>query len=86
MVAIAVISLRPTEVPHSPFPRWFGFFTIWTILITEVAVMGYLTRTGPFAWNGLFVFWIPLALGSIWLITMAVMVLRALKRQRADVA
>lgn len=83
MVAITVISLRRTSVAFSPFPRWFGFFTIWTILITEVAVAGYLTRTGPFAWNGLFVFWIPLALGSFWLIMMAVMMLRALKHQRA---
>lgn len=84
MVAVTVISLRRTTVPHSAFPRWFGFLTIWTILITEVAVMGYLTRTGPFAWNGLFVFWIPLAIGSAWLITMAVLMLRALKLQRAD--
>ncbi|RYE60718.1 MAG: hypothetical protein EOP20_01720, partial [Hyphomicrobiales bacterium] len=76
MVAITVISLRQTAMRHSPFPRWFGFFTIWTILITEVAVTGYLTRTGPFAWNGLFVFWIPLAIGSVWLIAMAVMMLR----------
>jgi hypothetical protein len=85
MVSIVVVCLKRTDVAHSAFPRWYGYFTIWTAFMTEVAVAGYLTKTGPFAWNGLFVFWIPLAVGSIWLFTLAWLLLRAIKRQRADV-
>jgi len=83
IVAIAVVSLTQKVDPESPFPRWFGYLSIWIALLTEVAVAGYLTKTGPFAWNGLFVFWIPLTAASMWLIALAVLMLRALKRQRA---
>ena len=83
IVAIVVICLKQKTDPRSPFPRWFGYLSIWIAFLTEVAVAGYLTKTGPFAWNGLFVFWIPLFAASMWMITLAVMMLRALGHQRA---
>jgi hypothetical protein len=83
IVAIAVVAFTQKVDPHSPFPRWFGYLSIWIAFLTEIAVAGYLTKTGPFAWNGLFVFWLPLGAASLWLVMLAVMMLRALGRQRA---
>jgi hypothetical protein len=83
MVALVAVTLTAEEDPLSPFPRWFGYLTIWIALITEVGAVGFLTKFGPFAWNGLFVFWLPFGVGFAWLFLMAIMVLRALSRQRA---
>jgi hypothetical protein len=81
-VAIAVICLRSTTVAHSPFPRWYGYFTIWTALMFEAGAIAFLARTGPFAWNGLLVFWSPFALFGAWLAVTAYLLLKAIREQR----
>lgn len=82
--AVAVVCLRPQHAPHSPFPRWFGYFTIWTALMFEAGAVAFNTRTGPFSWNGLLVFWSPLTLFGLWIAVMCVLLLRSLKLQRLD--
>ncbi len=83
MVALVAVTLTAEPDASSPFPRWFGYLTIWVALITEVGAVAFLTKQGPFAWNGLFVFWLPFGIGFAWLFLLAIMVLRALDRQRA---
>lgn len=83
-VAIVVICLMPTSVTNSPFPRWFGYFTLWTAMMFEAGAIAFLPRTGPFAWNGLLVFWSPLTLFGLWLGVMSFLLLRALRGQREE--
>lgn len=80
-VAIAVIALTGRPDPLSPFPRWYGYYTIWTAVMFEVGALGFIPRTGPFAWNGLFVFWIPLTIFGVWIIATSALILAALGRQ-----
>lgn len=83
-VAIAVLCFTKTDVAHSPFPRWFGYFTIWTAFMFEAGAVAFMTRTGPFAWNGLLVFWSPLSLFGAWLAVMSYLLLHNLKLQEGD--
>jgi hypothetical protein len=69
-------------MPHSPFPRWFGYFNIWFVFMAEAGALAWLTRTGPFAWEGLFPFWLPFILFGVWIPIMATLLLRALSAQR----
>lgn len=80
-VAIAVVALTGRADPLSPFPRWYGYYTIWTAIMFEAGALGFIPRTGPFAWNGLFVFWIPLTIFGLWIIVTSALILGALKRQ-----
>jgi hypothetical protein len=80
-VAVMFVCFRATTVRHSPFPRWFGWFTAWTFIMFEAGAVAFVTRMGPFAWDGLLVFWSPVILFSAWLIIMLRLVLKALKRQ-----
>jgi hypothetical protein len=82
-VAVAVVCLISNTVVHSPFPRWFGYFTIWTALAIEVGAVAFLFRAGPFSWNGLFVFWLPFAVFGGWILVMSILLLRALARQES---
>jgi hypothetical protein len=80
-VSVAVISLLPNTVVNSPFPRWFGYFTAWLTLVFEAGALAFLFRTGPFAWNGLFTFWLPLPLFGLWTVVLAVLLFRAISAQ-----
>jgi hypothetical protein len=75
--------------PHdalSPFPRWLGWLTVWAGIIYEVGPLGFMFKTGPFAWDGLVVFWLPFVTFGIWLTTMSVTLLGAIKRQQLAAA
>lgn len=84
-VAIAWVSLTQKVDANSPFPKWFGYLSVLAIVVFEVGVMGFLPKTGPFAWNGLFVYWFPLSMFGVWIMVASVNLLSALKRQRTDV-
>jgi len=85
-VAIVVICLIPTKVKHSPFPRWFGYFTLWTAIMFEAGAFAFLPRSGPFAWNGLLVFWVPLTLFGLWIAVTAFVLIQKINLQRDDEA
>lgn len=80
-VAIAVVSLSSPTSRLSPFPRWYGYYTIWTALMFELGAIGFLPKTGPFAWNGLFVYWSPLTLFGVWIVVTSIQLIRAIGRQ-----
>ena len=80
-VAIAAIGLIPSTVQHSPFPRWFGYYTAWTALMFETGAIAFLTRSGPFAWNGLLAFWLPVVTFFAWIVVAATLLFRAIGEQ-----
>jgi hypothetical protein len=83
-VAVVVICVTPTQVKHSPFPRWFGYLSAWIALMFEAGAFAFLPRTGPFAWNGLLVFWSPLTLFSLWIAVQCPLLFKAIRAQEAD--
>lgn len=83
-IPVVVISLTRTTVKHSPFPRWFGYYSAWECFMYCAGAVAFLPRNGPFAWNGLFAFWFPLVLFLTWLAMMCFLLLRALTAQRQE--
>jgi hypothetical protein len=82
-IGLAVVCLTQKGGEESPFPRWIGYLTLLTASIIEVGVLAFLPKTGPFAWNGFFVYWLPLGMYGAWYLTVSITALRALKRQSA---
>lgn len=83
MFAIVYFSLARPQDELSPFPRWIGWVTLWAAIIFEVGPVAFLFKGGPFAWDGLFVFWFPFVSFGLWVTVMSVSLLSAIKRQRA---
>lgn len=81
MIALAVIVLAHGNHPLNPFPRWYGYFVIWAILMFEVGAFGFLPRTGPFAWDGLLVFWVPVGVFGVWVNATMFILFAAIKKQ-----
>lgn len=82
LISIGVVALSKHNTdPDTAFPRWMGFLTIFCGLITGEGFIGVMFNSGPFSWNGLFVFHLPIVCYVIWMSTTAFMMLRAAKPQ-----
>lgn len=72
-LAIAIASLAG-EGPL--LPRWVGYLNLWVGFSFSFDILAYAFHSGPFAWNGLLIFWLALTTYSIWLLVMGMHVRR----------
>jgi hypothetical protein len=63
------------------FPRWIGFFTLWVGILFVPGGLLTFFKTGPFAWDGLFAFWVPLLVFFGWYLVMVVFLRKAILAQ-----
>jgi hypothetical protein len=63
-----------------------GYFTLWAALAFETGAIAFLTKTGPFAWDGALVYWMPFVVFGSWVSVTSYSMLKALKRQAAAAA
>lgn len=71
-IGIAVLS-----DPNNVFPRWAGFLNLWVALAFVPDVLAYFFMEGPFAWNGIFVFWLALGAYAVFLLGMGIAITQA---------
>jgi hypothetical protein len=83
MIAIAAFTDRRAD---PVFPRWVGYFNIWVALLFFPSGLVLFFKTGPFAWNGIFTFWLAATVFTIWLWTMFFVLRRAIAQQEAEQA
>jgi hypothetical protein len=57
-------------------PRWVGYLNYWVALSFIPDVLAFFFHSGPFAWRGIFVFWLAFVAYAVFLIAMG-LVLRA---------
>lgn len=60
------------------FPRWAGYLNLWIALVWSPASVIVFFKNGPFAWNGLIAWWIPLLVFFTWFAVMVTLLLRAI--------
>jgi hypothetical protein len=76
-IAFSILSDK-RDVPI--YPRWIGYWTIWITLTTFVGAFLPYFYSGPFAWNGVFGFWLAATMFFGWIIMMWWATVRAIKR------
>lgn len=75
-IGVAVLS----DVRRQPlFPRWVGYFNFWLALLLLPGSLVTFFKSGPFAYDGILVFWIALTLFPSWSFVMAWSVDRAIR-------
>jgi hypothetical protein len=84
ILAFGAVILMDTRA-HPLFPRWSGYFTLWAALLLAPAGIVPLFKDGPFAWNGLFGFYIPLFVFCSWVLTMTWLLCKTINRDVAEV-
>jgi hypothetical protein len=65
-------------------PKWLGYYTVWQYVTELMAAPVWITKSGPFAWNGLMTFWFAMALYVPWQIIVYLCIFRAIKNQPED--
>lgn len=85
VVAIGVAMLGDRGSPPV-FPRWGGYYNLWTGFLFFPGVAAMFARTGPFAWNGLLPYWIPFAFFGAWFIVMFFLLSGAIRQQERQSA
>jgi hypothetical protein len=83
VVGIAVLSDRS---PSPIYARWVGYFNLWLSFLLLPGSLITFFKSGPFAWNGLFTFWLPLSLFGLWYVVMIATTIGAIRRQAASPA
>lgn len=77
-IGLAVLS---DKNPKPLLPRWFGFYNLAVGVLFIPACIIFYFKSGPFAWNGIFSFWIPLVDFFIWIVVSSVLMLKAVERE-----
>jgi len=64
------------------FPRWSGYYSFFVAFIQLPPVMLVFFHDGPFAWNGVISWWVPLVEFFSWIVVMTWLSARAVDRHR----
>ena len=65
------------------YPRWLAYLNFWLALGAVSGQVIPFVKSGPFAYNGLFGFWVVAAVFFIWVSSMYWFTLKAVKKQAA---
>jgi hypothetical protein len=66
------------------FPRWLGFYSIWSAVLLLPTGMILFFKTGPFAWDGMLAFWLALVDFCGWYLTMFWQTRKAILQQARE--
>lgn len=81
VIGVAVLSDQRTR---PVYPRWYGYFCLWTALLYCPASLDVFFKDGPLAWNGLFSWWLSLVAFFAWIAVTVAVTLRAIGTQERD--
>ena len=78
-IAVAIFS---DKSPNPTFPRWVAFANIWIGILFLPGAMLAFFKSGPFALNGLVVFWLGTGAFAVWFVIMTYWLLRAARTRK----
>jgi hypothetical protein len=79
-LSIAIVGFSDKSATPT-FPRWFCFFSIWIAILSIPGGFAVFFQSGPFAWNGIITFWLPIGFFGIYYPTLISLMFKAIKRQ-----
>ncbi|OPX12429.1 hypothetical protein B1790_04170 [Mycobacterium sp. AT1] len=80
-VAIGVAILNDER---RTLPRWVGYVNFWIAFSFLPDPLAFFFHSGPFAWRGIFIFWLALTTYAVFLVVMGVMLRKAVIEEYSD--
>jgi hypothetical protein len=81
---ILALAIHLDRQERPVFARWVAHFNLVVAALLLPAAFAGAALTGPFAWDGLLTFWVRNIAIGLWIVVMAVVLRRAIERQRAE--
>lgn len=69
--------------PEPLLPRWIAYANFWVGLAFLPALLAYFFKSGPFAWQGIFVFYLTVGAYIAWVLLMSWALRRAILQRRS---
>lgn len=63
------------------YPRWVGYFNLWVAVSLLPGLLLPFFKTGPFAWHGIFQFWLVATVFFAWLVVMTIVTVHAVNQE-----
>jgi hypothetical protein len=79
-IAVGATILRDRRA-EPIFPRWSGYYNIWVGILFIPGAICVFFQSGPFAWNGIFAFWLVIVAFATWVLVQSALMLRAIENQ-----
>lgn len=79
-LGFSMLGDRRTSSPV--FPRWAGYFNVWVAFMFTPGSLCVFFKDGPFAYNGVLAWYLPVAVFSVWMPLNTVLALRAVRAQQ----
>jgi hypothetical protein len=83
VMGIAVLSDKSAT---PVFPRWAGYLDFWVAVLFIPGTVAVFFQDGPFAWNGLFTWYLPLGVFTVWMVVNTKLTLDAIGTEEASSA
>jgi hypothetical protein len=85
-VAYFVFAVAILYDKNGIFPKWLAYVSIWQIVTEIMAVPVFISKAGPFAWNGSIAFYMGTVVFGFWLSCVIVFLKKATEHQPCDEA
>lgn len=76
-----LLSLAIILDKNAILPKWLGYYTIWQYVTELFATTVWISKSGPFAWDGELAFWFNMVIYVPWQFVVYICVYRAIKNQ-----
>jgi hypothetical protein len=78
MIQNVAIGLCILSDRNQILPRWVGYVNFWVALSFVPDPLAFVFHSGPFAWNGILIFWLAFTTYAVFLVVMGVVLRRAI--------
>ena len=84
LICVAVVGLRDKRL--KPFiPRWMSYLALWVAVgVAPTPLVPFFVEAGPFAWNGLFTFWVAFFSPILWIAILFVLIVINIRNNQED--
>ncbi len=82
-LALAAVTLSD-QSERPVYPRWSGYFNLFTSFFMFEAAGILFFKTGPFSQNGLFVFYCPMIVFFVWILVFSYLAMKAIDAKVAE--
>ena len=79
-IALAIFNDRN---PRPVLPRWVAYGNLWVAFLFLPSILPYFFYHGPFAWQGILVFWLAFIAYATWAVGMGLVLRHAVLRDEA---
>lgn len=79
LICVAVVGLRDQR-PKPFLPRWMSYLALWLAAgMAATPLVPFYTVSGPFAWDGLFTFWVAFFAPIAWIAVLCILIVNNIR-------